>query len=31
VVTSTMAQNTITLVSGGGLAKRDAANQFTLD
>ena len=30
-VTSTMAQTTITLVTGGGLEKRDAANQFTLD
>lgn len=30
-VASTMAQNTITLVSGDGLSKRDAANQFTLD
>jgi Beta-galactosidase jelly roll domain len=28
---STMAQTTITLVTGGGLATRDAANQFTLD
>ena len=30
-VTSTMAQTTITPVTGGGLEKRDAANQFTLD
>jgi len=30
-VASTMAQSSITLISGSGLGSRDAANQFTLD